>query len=209
MRTSIHSPHRFACGLGAAALAACSPFEPDLGLTPYLCADAEPRCPDDYTCMDDVGGRAVCVRTGAAPPDAGPDAPPTFQCAEDGMLEPNDSISDAYQTDVGAGAPVRAFGPIAVCPEGDRDHYQIALSTALRGIEVITRWDSGMPVSCSILNTAGISIANGTPMGSNALRACAANLPVDLYYAVAFSPMGLKNNYLIEMRIVDNCAQQP
>lgn len=189
--------------LAAAALAACSPYSPDLGQTPYFCGTQEPRCPDNYTCMDD-GSRAVCVAAGAVVADAGTDAP-NFQCAVDGMLEPNDLVSEAYQTDVGTGAPMRVFGPLSICPEGDKDHYQINITSADRGIEVITRWDAGSPVSCALLNGAGTAIGTGSPMGSNAIRACVANLPVSTYYAIAFSPKGLLNNYRIELKIVDNC----
>jgi hypothetical protein len=188
----------------ASGAAGCSPYDPDLGNAPYLCAAAEPRCPDDYTCVDDGGGRQVCVSSGGVTPDAGPDGG-GFQCAMDGPLEPNDSLAMAYQTDVGAGAPMRQYGPISICPEGDKDHFQINISSPNQGLEVITRWETGMPVANSLLNAAGTSISNGTAMGTNALRACAPNLPVGLYYAVAFSAGGQKNNYRIEMKVVAAC----
>jgi hypothetical protein len=199
--------------LGALMLVACSPFDPDLGNAPYLCAGQEPRCPEIYSCLEDGAGRAVCVQMGGMLPDAGPDGPPGgFQCAPDGMLEPNNAIDEAYQTDVGINAPTRAFGPISLCPEGDRDHYQINLTAANKGIEVITRWETGMPVTCAILNQAGTSVNNCTAMGLNARRACAANLttpgsPNAVFYAVAFSTENHRNNYKIEMRVVDNCVQ--
>lgn len=193
------------CGLSAAALAACSAYDPDLGNSPYLCADQEPRCPDDYTCLDDASGRSVCVQPGGVPNDP-PDGPPGFQCGMDGTLEPNNAINQAFQTDVGSYVDKRAFGPISVCPEGDRDHYQINLMTANKGIELITRWTSGVPVSNSILNSAGTSIMNATVSGPTSLRACAPNLPIGQYYAVAYSPLNQKNNYVIEMKVVDNCA---
>jgi hypothetical protein len=196
------------CCLGATALAACSPFSPDLGPTPYLCAVQEPRCPEDYACLADAVGREVCVETGGVPPEARPDgSTPGFQCAMDGMLEPNNLVSEAYQTDVGIGAPTRQFGPISICPEGDKDHYQINITTANKGIEVISRWDSGTQISCSLLNSAGTSIGNCTPMGDKAVRVCVPNLPVNVYYAVAFSAEGAKNNYRIEMKSIDNCVQ--
>ena len=193
-----------ATAAAAAAFGACTPYDPNLGQTPYLCADQEPRCPDHYECME-AGARPVCVLAGSLVPDAGIDAPSGFQCAMDGMLEPNDSLSTAYQTDVGTGAPPRAFGPLSLCPEGDKDHYQINITTANRGIEVITSWDSGTPVSCSILNGAGTSIANGIAMGANSVRACATNLPPGIFYAIAFSPKSLQNNYRIQLRLVENC----
>jgi hypothetical protein len=190
---------------GLAAAAGCSPYNPDLGNTPYLCAAAEPRCPEDYSCVDDGGGHMVCVTTGGVAPDAGSGSSGGFQCAVDGPLEPNDSIAMAYQTDVGTGAPMRAYGPISICPETDKDHFQINITSPNKGLEVITRWETGMPVSNSILNAAGTAIANGTAMGTMALRACAANLPTGLYYAVAFASSGQKNNYRIEMKVVTAC----
>src|SRR5689334_11637913 len=134
-RTSILATNL--CGIAAAvALAACSPYAPDLGATPYFCRTEEPRCPESYTCMDD-GTRAVCVAPGANAPDAAMDAGGGgFQCAMDGMLEPNDLVSQAYQTDVGTGAPMRVFGPLSICPEGDKDHFQINITSTNRGIEV-------------------------------------------------------------------------
>lgn len=191
--------------LGLAALAGCSPYNPDLGNSPYLCAAAEPRCPDDYSCVDDGAGRMVCVSSGGVAPDAGSGSGGGFQCAMDGPLEPNDTIAMAYQTDVGAGAPMRAYGPISICPEGDRDHFQINITSPNQGLEVITRWETGMPIANSLLNQAGTAISNGTAMGNNALRSCAPNLPVGLYYAAAFSAGGLKNNYRIEMKVVAAC----
>jgi hypothetical protein len=198
------TPILLACGLGA-SLAACSPYDPDLGLTPYLCAAEEPRCPDNYACMEGNDGSAVCVAAGGSVPDAGPDAADSFQCAMDGVLESNNVIDEAFLTDVGIGAPMRVFGPLSICPMGDKDHFQINVMTGNRGIEVITRWESGAPVSCALLNSAGVSIANGAPQGTNAIRACVANLAISQYYAVAYSPGNFRNNYRIEMRIVDNC----
>ena len=127
----------------------------------------------------------------------------------DGVLEPNDELAQAFQTDVGTNAPARSFGPISVCPEGDRDYFQINVLASNKGIEVITRWESGMPVTGSILNRAGTPVANGSALGPNAMRACAPNLPIDVYYALAFSLGNQKNNYRIEMKVVDNCALPP
>ena len=194
----------FLCGL--AGLAACSPYSPDLGNAPYLCADSEPRCPADYACVMDEGtGREVCLAAGGVIPDAGPDAHTGFTCAMDGPLEPNDMLSEAYQTDVGLGAPMRIYGPISICPEGDKDLFQINITAPNQGVQIITRWDSGMPVYNSLLNAAGTSIANGLAMGTNALRACVANLPVGQYFAAASAATTTRNNYRIEMKIVAAC----
>jgi hypothetical protein len=191
--------------LGAAALAACSPYDPDLAAVPYQCAAQEPRCPNNYTCMENGSETGVCVVNGGVAPDAPPDGLDGFKCADDGRLEPNNKISEAFVTDVGTGAPMRVFGPLSVCPEADQDHFQVTIVTPNRGIEVITRWEGGLPISSALLNEAGTPIANGIARGTSAIRACATNLPVGIYYGRALSNEGLKNNYRIEIRVVDNC----
>ena len=193
--------------LGAAVIAACSPYDPDLGAAPYLCAAQEPRCPDDYMCMEQ-SSRSVCVAIGGAPPAERPDSPTGLQCAMDGLLEPNNKATEAYQTDVGLGAPMRVFGPLSLCPEGDEDYFQINVTVVNKGIEAITRWDSGMPVSCALLLSTGDPknpLKKCTTMGLNAQRACATNLPAGVYYAHVFIPGFLKNNYRIELKLVDAC----
>ena len=186
--------------VGAAALAACSPYDPDLGAAPYLCASQAPRCPDDYTCLED-GGRPVCVPSSVAPD--GRTGPPA--CATDGVLEPNDSINQAYQTDVGPGVPMRMYSPLSVCPASDKDFFQINIAVVNKGIRVVTRWDSGAPITCDLLNASAVPIAKGAAMGPGAIRACVTNLPTGIYYAVVFSDQGLQNNYNLELTLVDNC----
>jgi hypothetical protein len=53
----------------AAALAACSPYDPSLPPTPFLCGDQEPRCPEGYVCVAD-DDRQVCRAEGTVA-DAG------------------------------------------------------------------------------------------------------------------------------------------
>lgn len=61
-------------GFAAVAGPACSPYDPSLPRTPFLCGDQEPRCPDGHVCVDDPDGRKVC-RAADAAVDAGvPDA---------------------------------------------------------------------------------------------------------------------------------------
>ena len=59
--------------LALVAPVACSPYEPSLPTTPFLCGDQEPRCPEGFACVTDQDGRRVCRAEGAV--DAGlPDA---------------------------------------------------------------------------------------------------------------------------------------
>lgn len=48
-----------------AALGACTPYDPQLGPTPFLCGDTEPKCPDGYTCQMNGGGSGVCTKGGS------------------------------------------------------------------------------------------------------------------------------------------------
>jgi hypothetical protein len=193
--------------IGAGGLAAsCTPYSPDLDPTPFLCGDADPKCPEGYECVEDTAlmpSRFVCVAPGGLIPDA--DTGGGFQCADDGSLEPNDNPQEnAFQTDVGT-AMMRAFGPISICPEGDKDHFAVTISTGDVGLEAVTTWESGMPIHVAILQENAISIANGTMIAPKSHRACAANLPIGQYYVSAFSG-GIKNNYRIQLKIVPNCV---
>jgi hypothetical protein len=56
------------------ALAACSPYDPSLPSTPFLCGDQAPRCPDGYTCVAQASGPMLCRKDGEAPDAGVPDA---------------------------------------------------------------------------------------------------------------------------------------
>src|SRR5262245_32147896 len=142
MRKTARNVRSFGLAIPVVAIATaaginCSPYNPDLGNAPYLCADTEPKCPDDYTCTDDGNGRMVCLAAGGMAPDAGSGSS-GFQCATDGApLEPNDTKDQAYVTDVSA-SQSRKYGPIAICPENDRDHFQINVQLGNKGISATT-----------------------------------------------------------------------
>ncbi len=182
-------------------LGACNAYDPDLGGTPFLCAMAEPKCPDGYECRDDGTGRQVCFTTSGTITDAPVSG---FQCADDSILEgasKNDTVANAYATPVATQRPDISFAGLAICPEGDKDTYKIDITAANSNLEVITSWDSGMPISVSILNGSGASINNGTSNGEKSLRAYAANLPIGTYYAQAYAAANVKNNYKISLKV--------
>lgn len=188
-----------------AAVANCSSFNPELGDAPYLCSAAAPDCPEGYTCQvtqQPAPKDMACLREGGTLPDAGSGG--GFQCADDGQLEPNETVADAHVTDVGT-AMTRTFGPISICPDGDKDLFQINTTAINQGIEVISTWETGMQVNVAILNASGSSINNGIAMGTNAMRACVANLPMGSYYAAASAAAGVKNNYRLSLKIVAAC----
>jgi hypothetical protein len=192
---------------GLAGLApACSPYDPDLGAAPYLCATAEPFCPDGYTCMttaDPAPRDRVCVSENGTLPDANGGG----GCADDSSVEGssrNDTIATAYQTPVDTQRQDLTLAGLAICPEGDKDNYGVTLS-AMKGLEIVVTWDSGQPLSMSILGATGTSIVNGVANGDKSLRACVANLPAGTYYGSVFATGSTKNNYRLAIKIVPSC----
>src|SRR6267142_8105 len=99
------------------AAAACSPYSPNLGNTPFLCANNDPKCPDGYTCQP-LDMKMVCVQNGTN----------------------NDSIATAYQTPVATQRKDLDFTNLAICPTGDKDYYSVQL-TATQNIDVTLIYD--------------------------------------------------------------------
>lgn len=194
---------------GLATVAACSPYNPELGNAPYLCAMTEPFCPDGYFCQttsEPAPRDRVCVSEGGLMVDA---MTTGFPCADDSALEGssrNDIPMNAYQTPVDTQRQDLTLAGLAICPEGDKDHYAVTLSSGNKGIEVIVSWDSGQPISMSILNAGGTSIVNGTANGEKSLRACAPNLPMGTYYGAVFATGSTKNNYRLSIKVVAACS---
>ena len=183
--------------LFVAALAACSPFDPDLGGTTYKCGNEEPKCPDGYSCQM-VGPDMRCVSDEGPGPDGQTGG---FQCQDDSNLETKvgtNNNSTATATPLPGANPL-TLGSLAICPEGDRDTYMLQVTIAMSNVEAIAMWESGMPISISILNGGGTTINTGTAMGANANRAYAANLPVGTYNVQTFAASNVKNNYSIKV----------
>ena len=186
-------------------VSACSPYSPDLGNAPYKCGMGSPACPDGYFCMG-AAPDGICVSKDGLQPDSGTSG---FPCADDSSLEGgtrNDTPQTAYQTPVDTQRQDLTLAGLAICPEGDKDNYAVNISAANKGLEVIVSWDSGQPISMSILNAGGTSIVNGTAMGDKALRACAPNLPVGTYYGSVFATGTTKNNYRLSIKVVAACT---
>jgi hypothetical protein len=181
-------------------LAACSPFDPDLGNAPYLCPDD--TCPSGYECKtttDPAPKDKVCVSEGGLAPDGGGGG---FQCLDDSGFGQNDMITGAFATPVTSTGTMMFSALAAICPEVDKDNYSMSLTGSGTSVEAVVTWESGQPVNVSLLNTAGSTIKNGIPMGDNGFRACATNLPAGTYYASAFAGAAVKNNYRIAIKII-------
>ncbi len=183
----------------SSVLGACG-YNPDLGGTPFLCAAEEPKCPDGYECMADTTGRQVCYSTSGNIVDAQVSG---FQCADDSMLEgidKNDTIAHAFATPVATSKPEITFAGLSICPEGDKDTYKIDVQV-VSDVEITTSWESGMPVSVSLLGAGGATLVNGTSNGEKSLKAFAANLAAGPYYAQAYASATTKNNYKITLKV--------
>ena len=199
-----------AVATAAAAAPACSPYDPSLGDAPYLCAATEPACPSGYFCQTTqmpAPRDRICVTENGLTPDT---MTTGFPCADDSSLEGgarNDTPMTAYQTPVDSQRLDLTLAGLAICPEGDKDNYAITISAAnaMKAIEVVVSWDSGQPLTASILNAGGTSIGNGTANGDKSLRACLPNMPMGTYYASVFATGSTKNNYRLSVKLLANC----
>lgn len=182
--------------------AGCSLYAPDLPAEPFLCGMAEPVCPDGFTCMDGGAGRMVCVKPNASVTDARIDS---SACADDSPLEPNNDIQHAYQTPVDTQKKTIPYGGLSICPAGDKDTYQVTISTALENLEALVQYEpNGAVLQASILNSGGQPISNASPMGTNTIRAYTPNLPISTYYIQVYGPAGganLTNNYKLTITV--------
>jgi hypothetical protein len=103
--------------LAFAAVAACDPYDPDLGPTPFECGGDDNVCPEGYTCDTATD---ICQPTEGANIDAA-----GFTCENDSSLEPNDAPNQAYITPIpNAGLTYALFG-LSVCPGTRRRPLQV------------------------------------------------------------------------------------
>jgi hypothetical protein len=186
------------------AATACSPYDPDLGDTPFLCGpvEQEKRCPDGYSCEMMTGGEYCVTANATIPVDAS-----SSTCADDSMLEPNDMITSAYQTPVAAQKSTITFAGLAICPAGDKDNYSVTITTANQNLEMLIEYDAASAdLQGSILNSTGTPIANASPVTGMAgkRKAYTPNLPTGTYYAAVRGPdMGTlaTNNYKLTITV--------
>ncbi|HEY5925989.1 MAG TPA: hypothetical protein VIV11_30090 [Kofleriaceae bacterium] len=189
--------------LFACSIAACTPYDPDLGPSPFLCGPLEqdPRCPDGYTCTM-MGTAEYCLAMGGTVPVDGNN----LNCADDSSLEPNDMISQAFQTPVATQKNTLTFAGLAICPAGDADNYAVTITAANQNLEVLIEFDpAGADLAGSILNSGGTPIANASPTAAGMKRAYTPNLPTGVYYAKVSGPMmgtGVTtNNYKMTINV--------
>ncbi len=191
----------------AAALAACSPYSPNLGPDPFWCGSADPKCPDGYTCSGmDGSGHELCVVKSPETVDA-----PSLNgmCADDSQVEGssrNDTVATAYPFPSPLPQNPFVFTNLAICPIGDKDNYSLVI-TANQEIKADVAYDSwGSPLQGAILNSGGTPIKTMMPLTgqTNTIEADAANLPAGMYYIQIFGPTSAPgiNNYKLTLTVM-------
>jgi hypothetical protein len=189
--------------LAALSLAACTGYDPDLGPTPFLCGDSEPRCPSDYQCTS-IGSRDICVSSEVSNPDGSLviDNPPSA-CPLDGIFEPNNTFETAYTTSAYA-APIE-YGPVEICPVGDKDHWRVRFPAgAMKALRVSVTWEGSTAPTGAILGAGGSPLTNLTSSGSNVISGCAPNLPSGDYAARVEA--SAKMTYNIALSVTADCG---
>ncbi len=192
----------------ALAVAACSPYSPNLGATPFLCGSGTPECPDGYTCKTGSGSAAqsVCVEsTGGGKVDASLNG----MCADDSAVEmsgghtDNNTIANAYALpDLSTRTNCQfVLSALAICPLGDKDNYSIITMTDGKTLQVDITYESwGAALQGAIANSGGTPIKTLAPgTGADTITAAATNLPSGEYYVEVFGPAtgnGI-NNYMM------------
>lgn len=189
----------------AAAVAACTPYNPELGEAPFFCGPPEqdPRCPEGYTCIPAPGGGTmdVCVSpNGTIPPDSNGLA----GCDDDSSLEPNDSYMNAWITPVDQTKNF-PLSSLSICPSGDKDTYSVMLTTPNQNLEMTVRYEAGgAALQGALLNSGGSPIMNASPVVgmSQTIRAYVANMPTGVYYVQVYGPNSgtvTTNNYELDI----------
>jgi hypothetical protein len=188
-----------------AGFAACTPYDPDLGGSPFLCGpvDQNPRCPDGYVCvMQGTSGEYCVGQNGSVPVDGRP-----ANCADDTQLEPNNTIQEAFITPVATQKNNLTFAGLAICPAGDKDTYSITITMANQNLEMIIEYDDGgAELQGSLLNTAGVPINNAALVSGmqRVKRAYVGNMPTGTAYAQVYGPNSgtlTTNNYKLTINV--------
>jgi hypothetical protein len=192
-----------------AASGACTPYDPALPDTPFLCGQSEPKCPDGYTCTGmDAMNRMTCVSgngSGGPPVDGHTSG---FQCADDHDIEGanrNDDVSHAWQTPINeAGKTTFPLAGLAICPSGDKDTYAVNITVEGQNLSALVEYQSdGSPLSVVILNSGGTAIASSTPAGTDMVKATLNNAAVGSspYYVQVYGPATGENNYKVTFTV--------
>jgi hypothetical protein len=136
----------------AVLMLACSPYDPNLGPSPFLCGTDEPRCPDGYTAVDTSPIRCECQLDPVLP-----DAGGGYRCSAD-TLEPNDDVHAPTVTHVGQNSTDN-FSNIAICPDGDVDAFGLTVPLAGTLLQATVMFDTTRTApAIDFLDAAGVSL---------------------------------------------------
>ncbi|MEM9490300.1 MAG: hypothetical protein AAGC55_14235, partial [Myxococcota bacterium] len=193
----------------AALAAGCNPYNPELGDQPFQCGTVDPTCPEGYRCVERSEEVRVCVQDGLPDPppiDAAPveiDAP-TFLCAnDDSLLGPNNDINNPTGTPIPDLVDEYELVGLGICPNtNDVDVFQFRLD-GIKNIQVDIEFlaERGT-LALDILNSSGVPLAQGVPVGGDQsrLRATVASANAGFHYArVQAATLGVVNNYQISI----------
>lgn len=187
--------------LSFGALAACNPYDPDLGNAPFECGSDEPRCPEGYTCVELSDMNQVCQKQQGEEIDA-PGG--TFQCANDSSIEPNNDVMTAFVTPIPSMMTYSLVG-LAICPTGDRDHYRFDINVNGLNFEAtVSGVANRTPLSLNVLTSAGTAVASGAPVAGTpqVVRVEIPNrLAVGSYIVQIQSPDTTENNYDLALKV--------
>jgi len=192
------------------ALAACNPYSPDLGDTPFRCGTDDPRCPSGYECIEYSDSEQICERIGLNVPDAGPDrdgAP--LVCNDDSDIEPNDTIGQAFLTPIPSFRTCTNMVGLAVCPTTDKDLYSFRVETNGKNMRATIESEIAEgQLELKVLNGSGATIANGAAISGTQIQVTVPNMAVGTYYVQVGAPTdsGIENNYTIEINTCDTAG---
>jgi hypothetical protein len=181
----------------AIALAGCSPYDPSLGSSPFLCGSQSPPCPDGFNCVEQ-GVAMVCE----SPTDVGSNGSGSngFPCADDSAFGSNHSVATAYQTPVANLRASITYGVLSICPTGDQDFFAVDIPNEGETLTATLAFQpGGDPLQLMLLNASGTVDAMGSGTGLT-LQASVPAEPAGTVYVEVTGPatpgsaMG-ENNY--------------
>jgi hypothetical protein len=190
----------------AALAGACNSYDPDLGAVPFRCGSDEPRCPLGYTCVMYSADEELCEKTGGVDADAGaqPDAAGAFSCADDGELEPNNSIEEPTNTFIPSMHDSYKLVSLSICPDTDADVFQFEVDISGKNLRADVSYQSARgQLILEVLGESGQVIRTGEAVSGMAdlLRAEVPNMPKGTYFVQVRAPAGIENNYTIEIAL--------
>jgi hypothetical protein len=190
--------------LAASSLAACSPYDPNLGDRPFKCGVNDPQCPDGYSCQG-TGSNAVCVSDNLGDAGTHPDAS-HVKCGTDTSLEPNDDIQHAVQTPVRNSQTDYKLAQLAICPSTDIDIYGFTTTALGQNVRITLTYDPTQgALKMLLLNAQGVMVDTAKVDGNNLVIAIPpdlSSLSVDQWYVqVAASAANVENNYDLDISV--------